>query len=624
MTFTAADGALLLNIVVLLSLVIVLGLLYFNVSEANQAQQSAATTRELAQELRQSSDDLTRFVRTFTVTGNASYWDYFLEVLDIRDGAGAKNGKTNTLPEQPWRNWWDLKIATGHEPRLRGRPHAIADRFREAGFTETELALLDKAKRESDALVDLEDVASHAMAGKYRPDEGTPGFGAMTAAERKAFSVSKAPNQTLAMQLVHSLAYHADKGKIMRPLDLFAAASSKRVDEQLEDITRLNIVLLSLLSLSIVVMLINTILYIVKLRSDAETRALLNTMLPAHVLQHVSVEMVQAIKATAHRQAKEIRRAVREANTADAMVDAAAAYGVLQHRRPAPASPGVAFPVLFAEALPAAWLAFCDVANFTVLCRHLSCASVMSMLNELFALIDANAERCRVLKIKNIGDACMMASIPDLSGDGTSDSDKKHIAAAGIALVRWALQTFETVRAIEIPLYEYAAAEGEDLPRDLEMRCGIHCGNVASGIVGTERLQFDLIGENVNAAARLEANGEPGAICMLKSALEHFGNENCRIELMELAEPRMRDLKGIGLMETVLISGLVMGTNSTMDSASRATLGRSYSGLTSASEFNRRMQERVAKTSPPSATPYHPEISGNSSSNVASLPGSTE
>src|SRR5262245_27512157 len=105
MAISGADVALGLNLFVLSSLIIVLGLLFWNVSETNSAESSASLTRELAQELRQSSDDLTRFVRTYTVTGNASYWQYFLEVLDIRDGPYAKNGKDNTLPVQPSRNW---------------------------------------------------------------------------------------------------------------------------------------------------------------------------------------------------------------------------------------------------------------------------------------------------------------------------------------------------------------------------------------------------------------------------------------------------------------------------------------------------------------------------------------
>ena len=190
------------NITVVLNVTCVVGLVVATVlagvlmKDSHDTVQLALQTGRLASELRQSSDDLTRFIRTYTVTGNASYWDYFQQVIRIRNGE-------LPLPDEPWRNYWDLYISDGVPPRAFGPPHALRARMLEASFTGPELELLEEAQRQSDALIDMEDVASNAMEGRYRPSNTT----GLTEAEARAFSVRAPPNQTFAMQLVHGIAY---------------------------------------------------------------------------------------------------------------------------------------------------------------------------------------------------------------------------------------------------------------------------------------------------------------------------------------------------------------------------------------------------------------------------------
>ena len=132
-------------------------------------------------------------------------------MIHIRDGK-------EPLPHQPHRNFWDLYIADGVAPRGFAAPSSILARMVQAQFTDEEMELLEEAKRQSDALIDLEDVAYNAMKGRFRPGNTT----GLMRTEARAFSVIGRPNQTLAMQLVHSTDYHVLKGKIMRPIDQVA------------------------------------------------------------------------------------------------------------------------------------------------------------------------------------------------------------------------------------------------------------------------------------------------------------------------------------------------------------------------------------------------------------------
>ena len=185
-------------------------------------------TNHLSSELRQSSDDLTRFIRTFTVTANASYWMYFQDVIAIRNGL-------LPLPLEPERNYWDLLISDGVPPRGFSAPSPLVARMRQAQFTASELELLNEAHRQSDALIDLENVAYNAMIGRYRVDAWSE------------FSIVGAPNQTLAMGLVHGSKYHHWKGKIMRPIDQFAQQASKRVSDAIDQGHTYSVIVISVL-----------------------------------------------------------------------------------------------------------------------------------------------------------------------------------------------------------------------------------------------------------------------------------------------------------------------------------------------------------------------------------------
>ena len=161
----------------------------------------------LADELRQSSDDLTRLARTYVISRDASYEKQYMDILDIRNGKKAR-------PESYHRIYWDFVADTGNAPRpdlTLTRP--LLDLMKEAGFTEEEFGKLNEAKSNSDGLVNTEVEAMGLV--KLTGENAEIGY-------------------AKAREMMHSKKYHADKAKIMKPIDafyvLFEARTAEAVD----------------------------------------------------------------------------------------------------------------------------------------------------------------------------------------------------------------------------------------------------------------------------------------------------------------------------------------------------------------------------------------------------------
>ena len=128
------------------------------------AEQQRLTSLLLADELRQSSDDLTRFARTYVTTGDDRYEDYFNQVLAIRNGEVRR-------PDGYEGIYWDIVVADPDYKIALGQQISLRDRMLAAGFTNKEFDKLSESQSMSDALVRLESVAINAMKGRY--DDGT-------------------------------------------------------------------------------------------------------------------------------------------------------------------------------------------------------------------------------------------------------------------------------------------------------------------------------------------------------------------------------------------------------------------------------------------------------------------
>ncbi|MGI9069272.1 MAG: PAS domain S-box protein [Pyrinomonadaceae bacterium] len=157
----------------------------------------------LADELRQSSDDLTRMARTYVVTGDPKFERRYWEILAIRNGELPR-------PRHYERIYWDL--VTGQHDRLQieqdGPRISLRTLMERVGFTSIEFAKLEEAELYSNRLVQSERVAFNAMKGIFQDSTGQ-------------FNVQEAPDTELARRVLFDQKYHDAKAAIMRPVNEF-------------------------------------------------------------------------------------------------------------------------------------------------------------------------------------------------------------------------------------------------------------------------------------------------------------------------------------------------------------------------------------------------------------------
>jgi C4-dicarboxylate-specific signal transduction histidine kinase len=184
------------------------------------AQKRQLSTYKLADELRQSSDDLTRFARAYAATGDDRFERYYWRILDIRNGV-------STRPEGYGGIYWDL-VAAGELPEPpagRAGASSLESRMVQAGITSDEFAKLKEAQDRSDELVNLERIAINAVKGRF--DDGTG-----------SFSRVAAPDRVMAMNLLQRDRYYAAKAKIMKPIGEFISILEGRTQSELSALNR--------------------------------------------------------------------------------------------------------------------------------------------------------------------------------------------------------------------------------------------------------------------------------------------------------------------------------------------------------------------------------------------------
>ena len=177
------------------------------------AQERHYTSYKLADELRQSSDDLTRMARTYVVSGDPIYEEHFRNILAIRNGEAPR-------PENYGSIYWDFMTATGEKPRPDGEPVALQQLMRRMHFSEDEFAKLRESQSHSDALVALEDRAMAAVKGLSADKDGR-------------YTVRSEPALALAGKILHGPAYHRAKAEIMAPIEEFTSMVEERTAREI-------------------------------------------------------------------------------------------------------------------------------------------------------------------------------------------------------------------------------------------------------------------------------------------------------------------------------------------------------------------------------------------------------
>lgn len=143
-----------------------------------------------------------------------------------------------------------------------------------------------------------------------------------------------------------------------------------------------------------------------------------------------------------------------------------------------------------ADSFPEATILFADIVGFTQICAGRSAAALVEQLNDIFLAFDILAELYGLEKIKTIGDAYMLVG-------GVPTPRHDHA---------------ETVAEMAIDMFDAIQRINTQNGTDFQIRVGIHSGPVVAGIIGKHKFNYDLWGDSVNIASRMESLSEPGKI----------------------------------------------------------------------------------------------------------------
>lgn len=179
------------------------------------------------------------------------------------------------------------------------------------------------------------------------------------------------------------------------------------------------------------------------------------------------------------------------------------------------------------EHFPEVTILFCDLVGFTPLAAKTEPAEVVGFLNRVFTTIDGLVEKWGLEKIKTIGDAYMV-------GGGVPDPRPDHAQA----VADFALNLVEAIPAMR---------ETEPLP--LALRIGIHSGPVVAGVIGEKKFAYDLWGDTVNTASRMESSGETDRVHISGQTRDLLGDD------FEFEARGIMEIKGKGPMETFFLLG---------------------------------------------------------------------
>jgi class 3 adenylate cyclase len=184
-------------------------------------------------------------------------------------------------------------------------------------------------------------------------------------------------------------------------------------------------------------------------------------------------------------------------------------------------------PTAIAESADEATVLFADIVGFTPFSSELPPDEVVELLDLLFGKFDDLCEQRGIEKVKTIGDAYMAVA-------GIPKHDPDH--AASIVELAFDMQRAATAIA---PLW----------PTDLMLRIGIASGPVVAGVIGRKRFAYDLWGDTVNTASRMESHGLPNRIQVSESSYELLKDRYA------FGDPQETDIKGKGAMHTYFLLG---------------------------------------------------------------------
>ncbi len=182
---------------------------------------------------------------------------------------------------------------------------------------------------------------------------------------------------------------------------------------------------------------------------------------------------------------------------------------------------------VIADHYNSATVLFTDIVGFTELSENLTPSELVQFLNQIFSTFDSLVEKYRLEKIKTVGDAYMVAG-------GIPEPRPDHVdAVADLALeMRNSLANFHTEKI-----------------QSVCMRTGIHTGPAVAGVIGTKKFIYDVWGDTVNTASRMESHGVGGEIQVSEATYKVLKDKYI------LEQRGMIEIKGKGRLMTYWLQG---------------------------------------------------------------------
>jgi len=174
---------------------------------------------------------------------------------------------------------------------------------------------------------------------------------------------------------------------------------------------------------------------------------------------------------------------------------------------------------------------FADVVGFTELSSRMSPTEVVGLLNEVFTLCDRLADRFGLEKIKTVGDAYMVAGGLHVGEHGHRASHAEDVADMGLAMLAEVAQLGETRGTL------------------LRIRVGMSVGPAVAGVIGLKKFTYDVWGDTVNTASRMESTGIPGRFQVTPEAHTRLK------DTFEFEARGPVDVKGKGVIDTWFLTG---------------------------------------------------------------------
>lgn len=168
---------------------------------------------------------------------------------------------------------------------------------------------------------------------------------------------------------------------------------------------------------------------------------------------------------------------------------------------------------------------FADIVDFTKLAASMPAQNVVELLNDLFTRFDLAAREFDIEKIKTIGDAYMAVS-------GLPDPCVNHV---------------EKIMKMAVRMIKISREFSEERSMTLRLRIGINSGPVVAGIIGSRKFIYDLWGDTVNLASRMESHGVPDAIQVTRPVFEKMQ------EQYKFEERGPIEVKGKGTIDTWIL-----------------------------------------------------------------------